>query len=350
MNAKRIINFSPVISMMEWPPEMYSTIRDLYYEWECGSISYSSLCDELVRVGLRLGPSFPRTLEQHDNTRGLSFGIFMRSLKRSIGEVSNTAPVTINDLNAEVTPRQMHAFLNRDISLSSSAKAPFGTDNNAYIRGISQSRSENKRLVSAIVGSVESKHRTFAQVPGAKNLFEQSPRSCNCMEKNLIQPREIAPHLRPTIDPITGEDFSPDRVKIVSEAFSRRISENSTHIEASATGLTPGASSVVPDAQRRHFGQSNKETIEPYGEQVAPSNVSSARSLNNILAYDEGTPIEEYRPLSRISVSKSLPPCPFATDKDDLKAMRQELHNTPLGKPLFANNKTVIPHLDIPSH
>ena len=342
--------FSCNLSKMEWPPEMYSIIRDLYYDWECGSLSCTLLCGELMRVGLRIGPSFQRMLEQNDHARGLSFGIFMRGLKRSLQDETVPNRISSRSSSADVSPRQMHAYLNRDIALCSSAKAPFGTDNNAYIRGINHGEIENPRLVSAVIGTAESGHRTYAPVPGAKDLFEASSRNCDGSNQNLSQPRPIAPHLRPTIDPITGEDFSPERPHIVTEASSRRLNENSTHIEASQTGLTPGTTAVVPDVERRHFAQSNKETEEPYIEPIAPPSVSSSRSHVNILAYDEGTPIEKYRPLSRITVPSTMSPCPFATDKDDLKAMRLELHSTPLGKPLFANNKTVIPHLDIPSH
>ena len=324
---------------MEWRPETWDIIRDLYYSWECGRACAPDICSALVEQGVTVSEQFHQILQQHSHARDIPFTEFVRNLKRSVGSYREHR---IPDLG-DSTPRRMHVLTFRDIPLTSSEKAPFGTDNNVYIRGIHSNGYEDPVYLSVVRDTISGPKKVHASVPSANDLFKESSARTDIVhpETNL---NTVPRHLIASINPITGEERSGETAtnKSISLPSVRRQLENTSILSGKIAGLSPIGNEEEPsEMQRRHFVDFNKES--PVADDISVDTCSlETLSIadNNILSHDSTRPVERYRPHTRVIASKLTPNCPFATDEDDLLHLRNELHSTPLGKPYLLPHAT----------
>ena len=316
------------MNMVEWRPETWNIIRELYYSWERGNINATEICDALAHSDVNVHQSFQQFLEQHSHARDVSFTVFMKYLKRSPDYLTPRQPNSEQLTNS--TPRRQHILTFRDIPLSSSAKAPFGTDDNVYIRGFQTSGTDDPACVSVLRDDISEPRKTYASVPTANDVFKQSGHT----EAHMLDSRiDIPRHLIASINPITGEEPQSDNASDRSPTVSseRKQLENRSYITADATGLVSATCEDSSSGQRRHFAHFNKESSTTLDNTFSTESVFL--SDENIISHDTSRPVEPYRPRSRINQSMLRSCCPFATDKDDLTRLRNELHSTPLGKP-----------------
>jgi hypothetical protein len=329
---------------MERSSELNSLVRDLYYEWECGVLNHDEVLRALRDGGLSVDTAFRQLLEQNQRARGVSFTQFMKSLFRSLQAREEKAQVDPGTCDLYMNPENLHGLILRNAPVPSSAKAPFGTDNNVFIRGVnpvpqSSDRSRYMESISDALGRRNYQGNRISSYAFKESLPESDDRSSVVSD----QPFELPRHLRPSINPITGLEFMENKDDALSSCLSRRLSENTSRLASSETGLTPDLTAVSLDNQKRHFTHiENTLSLQwsPRGETSLNSN-SPRPPTSNILHHDTDTHIETYRPISR--VFKTQRPCPFATEKDDLRTLRSELHRTPLGRPYTHQ-------LDVQSH
>lgn len=217
--------------------------------------------------------------------------------------------------------------------MAPSAKAPYGTDNNMFIRGVNNRNTVDPVLSAAINQVLPIPQRSYASVPGALNAFEESYAD----EDESVYSEthsEIPPHLKSSIQTVSSEPSDADYADFTyhrSCGPSRRMSTNSSHIKDGLVPENPESSF----SHRKHFGTMSADTkdllewpVKPAGEK--PQNVENIGVSNNILAHQPDLAPLPYRPSSRMVHSESV--CPFATDSDDLSQLRVELLKKPLGK------------------
>jgi len=316
---------------MEWRPETWLIIRDLYNGWQCGRVDAGGIRRLLEDSGIVIDSSFIELLEQHGQARDISFSVFIRTLKRQ-REVTARNLVTVP--NGEASPKMMQIMITKDIPLPSSVKAPFGTDHNVYVRGFRPRDSVDPVSLSVLRDAISESRSSRAAVPGSVNAFKESTAPSDNWDTTSQNRLEIPRHLKPTINPITGEQPESSRESVNSYAlpFIRRQMGNESHLQPIDTGIAPVDTADFHESQRRHYSFFNQQSTPA---DTVSTDSSSPRTfpLDNILSHNNDREPESYRPMSRITVSKLKVSCPFATDRDDLESLRTHLHSTPLGKP-----------------
>lgn len=320
---------------MDGSQEFSSSLRDIFHRWDCGYIETDRVCDEIIALGLCVPPAFRGLLHQRCKTRNLSFAMFMRALKVRY-PTEAVADERVADHKVTDSQRLLHVLTLKDIPLAPSAKAPFGTDNNMYIRGVNLRKDSDPVISAAIKSILPGPQRGPAPVPGACNAFEES---CADENESVLSESvsELPPHLKPSMHTVSNEpsdadyaDFSYHR----SSCSSRRMSESSSHLFDGFVAAEDDARSST--SNRRHFGSFHPKTdiLEWIDEPVKPSAKAMANAENfrasNILAHQPELPPLAYRPSSRMVYLEST--CPFATDADDLSQLRVDLLRKPLGK------------------
>ena len=327
------------LSGMECPVDSGSHVRDIYHRWDCGHIENEVMCDELRAIGFVIDESFTTVLEHHRRARNLPFSAFMKALKQG---QSKREPINLpapRRPSSSEAVKVMHAVTLRDIPISSSAKAPYGTDNNMYIRGV-RLRGDEDLLTTSVISSVMPVVRKhYAPVSGAANLFQESvPDDTESVCSDT--PSEVPRHLRCSINPISGAIYDSDDSDAGgrrSMCSSRRMSEN-YHSSILPTGDTD--SPPPPDTaskSRKHFTPRDpvRQPLQwdPEVTSVADDAMDYARNLTtaSILSHNPDRPPLAYRPISKPNSAKRSDACPFATDADDLAEMRKRILSSPLG-------------------
>ena len=308
-----------------------SIIRDVYHRWNCGIIENNAVYDELMAVGFSIGREFRHHVEKNTQTRDLPFTAFMRALKHDqIHSDESDHALEVASI-ASNTPRRMHVMMLKDIPLSSSAKAPFGTDNNVYIRGVRVRGDEDPAALHVLERSLDPSRNHYATVLGAADAFRQSTDDDNVSVVSET-PSELPRHLRTTMNPITGEEYVDDFSGRISVCSSRRMSES--HIEASNAGFVSSDASLH-ESHRKHFAPTSAPNLTQWNPEIHQPNqramsYAAQMSRGSILSHNPHLPPLPYRPQTRTVARPAS--CPFATDADDLEVMRRRLLQTPLGK------------------
>jgi hypothetical protein len=259
--------------------------------------------------------------------------MFIRALKKNNHESEGQFTQKARGLTDD--PRRLqHVREMKHLPLAPSAKAPYGTDNNIYIRGVHLPENPDPIISTAINEVISGPLKSHASVPGAINVFEES-----CVDENESvyseTLSELPPHLKPSMLTVSSQpsdadyaDFSCHR----SSCSSRRMSDYCSHI-------LPGFVADDPkyiSRSRRHFEsyRTNKNILEWSAEPTVLSENALIRTPKskpcNILAHHPEIPPVPYRPSSRVIALDST--CPFATDADDLSQLRDDLLRIPLGK------------------
>jgi hypothetical protein len=311
--------------------ELWSIIRDLFYSWQCGKANTEEVCRHLCDQGLFVSQHFREMLERNSQTRGLSFGVFIRTLERNhVGDLSVTEP----GMSINLSPRCMHISTLGEVPLSASIKAPFGTDDNICIRGLHVRGDEDPACLSVIHNSSGLRAWSRDSIRTSRKSFSESANE-GIDETVFERKRDIPLHLRGSINPITGEEPASARSLVIQprRMTVRRLQENSSNLGLVESGLTPTHADLAPEVLRRG---PNPGCLASGSEVPIP--IIPLPDSNHNIFHTDGVHPEPYRPMSRMFFSKTLRGCPFATDKDDLVALRTELHSRPLGR-------NTIPHV-----
>jgi hypothetical protein len=255
----------------------------------------------------------------------------MLALKHDQSHNAEVDPAAKVTSLASTTPRRMHVLTLKDIPLSSSAKAPFGTDNNVYIKGMKRRGDEDPIALKVLENSLDGHRRAYGAVTRANDVFRESAED-DSVSVISEAPSEVPPHLRTSMNPITGEEYLDAPSARRSACSSRRMSES--HIEAGQAGFVSNDSNGL-DTHRKHFKRISTPNPTEWNPDVqqpteAAENYATQLGKRSIISHDPHLPPLPYRPQTR-TVERPTS-CPFATDADDLAEMRRRLLRTPLGK------------------
>jgi len=277
------------------------------------------LIDLIEKLNLRVDKNLSNLLEHHRLIRNLPYAIFLKAL--TLAQESKTS-VDFENTQPNMSNRVMNAVIFKDIPVVSSAKAPFGTDNNMFTGGkIEKCSGIDPLIVSALESGSATPMKTFAQVIGAKDAFREST-----ISNHELPVCDIPPHLKSTFDPlimcVDGDDSEVSPTNSV--AASNRIAWEEQNEETQS----------IVSSSRRHFeSKSTFKMSEWANHKPIPTTPPPRRSTDQgIIAHDPGITPLPYRPINKAGSGRRKDHCPFATDADNLDVMRKRILMNPLGR------------------
>jgi hypothetical protein len=274
-------------------------IRQAYHKWDSGNSQNDVLFDTLREIGLELDISFVRMIEQHKRTRDLPFAAFIKLLKQVNAP---SGPESADGKRRPDAVRVMRAVNLREIPVPSSARAPFGTDNNIYITGAPQATEKDPVLSSIIHATMDSAKKHYGQVPGALDLFKESPD-----ESNVPASAEVPKLLKSSMNPFTGEPLFAEAEAEVSPPSTPRRQENILTWDGNDAPLLTN--------NKKHFQVPSRIELDwPAPPTVAP--VPSVRPPSRNILTQEGMGKGEgfLRVVVRRGESRPTDRVPYATE------------------------------------
>ncbi len=303
---------------------MSSRVQQLFHEWDCSRMSNEHLIWEILQLGIHVSQAFLDTLEHHRLTRNMSYIEFVRALMSEDTPSTATSFQSAN-VKSQLSQRIMNAVIFKDIPVVSSAKAPFGTDNNLYTKQKEQTQSELDTLAAVVIGSGSSTpYRTLGVVPGARDAFKESDSQTNTVYKH-----GTPVHMKSSMNPVTGEGNTPPESCVRKQSAHRKsnilVGDNFEEYN----------SNKIVQTSKKHFDDKSTYKISDWSKDV--NQVDSivhpaAIPRSDIISHNSERPPLPYRPITKAGSARKPDFCPFATDADDLKDMRRRILKNPLGR------------------
>jgi hypothetical protein len=304
---------------MEWSYETCTLVKEVFHLWDSGTIEDDSLFVRLMAQGLNPSAEFRSLIQQHHSARNLPYATFIKSLKACSRIEDIGRPAQSNRRSCKLS----HAITFKDIPVPSSAKAPFGTDNNMYIRGVRMPMEESPETCSLISSGLSIQRKSFGNVAGANDAFKESnidDTSSVCSQS----PSELPRHLRVSMNPITG-DIYDDSSNTFDSRCSREVVQPKDRKENILEWTNMGNEQMLLSVPSKRYFQNRPEVgpnpleWNPTNTAPGPDPTANHITMRNILSHDPDSFQIPYRPLSRIVFKPKT--CPFATDADDLASM-----------------------------
>lgn len=307
---------------------MNADIRQVFHKWDCSLIESEELFAELRNMGLEIREPFITLVTNHKRIRNLAFSLFLKVLKQGqVKSMSEDLPKVYSDVSPS---KFMNAVIFRDIPVSSSAKAPFGTDNNMFLNPLPA----RDALTAEIMATVfPSERKRMGPVAGAHNVFEETVSDCGSSSPPSEGCLSIPRHLKSTMNPITGEQQDPAD-SVCGVAKRRVVQEDHGDILSWKPDESVCGEDLCRDSKRHYPPPSVTYTEEPDESVVSYEAMEYAKNLSRdgpIAHLPEQPPPQSYRRLTKNVSSKPKSFCPFATDSDDLTTMRKIIRQKPLG-------------------
>jgi hypothetical protein len=311
---------------MKWNEEVTCVMNSAFHDWDCSTIDNEDLMERIKSTGLVVDNQLRDILEHHRRTRNLPYAQFIKSLilaqeSKFVAGIENNHPIN--------SGRHMNTIIHKDLPVASSAKAPYGTDNNLFAGGGRATEPYIDASIMTVLSSGSSTpQKTYGPVQGARDVFKESTYINTHSEIS-----HIPPHMRSSFDPLCD---SVSDGEISASMASPAHSVTTSNLISWDQQSLPVTESIV-SSSRRHFGDKSTFRISEWMTPIvssAPTPVSTsvAPSSISIIAYDPEIPPSPYRPIAKSGSAKRPENCPFATDADDLDGMRRRILMNPLGK------------------
>ena len=313
-----------------------SQIREIFHKWDCSLIESEELFAELISLGLRICETFTVLIENHKRIRNLPFSVFLKALK--LGQMPKPANERPGSSSGVSTSRLMNAVIFRDAPVSSSAKAPFGTDNNMFLR---PPQSPDPLTAEFMCSAFPVERKRMGPVAGSSNVFKET--IANEEEDESVISDLIPRHLKSSLNPITGEPFigMEDDCQSHCSTIKRKAMEDHGDIFTWCSSPEEDCIDQLP-VNRRHYPVppvvSSEEPIQEPPEEafVYARNFTRESPISH---HSGDTSRNGHRRLVKSVSTKPESFCPFATDIDDLETMRKLIRQKPLGT-VFAPSPT----------
>ena len=307
---------------MKWNPDISSRVKNLFHEWDCSRLNNEQLVRDIRSLGLHVSQGLMDTLEHHRLTRNMSYIEFVRALMTE--DTSRTVSSSQSLSDPQLSHRIMNAVIFKDIPVVSSAKAPFGTDNNLYIKQNEQTDLEMDKLTSAVIASgISTPNRSLGIVPGARDVFKESDGQTNPVYK-----QETPVHMKSSINPVTGEGNTPPKPDPHKQCAHRKSNLIvGDHFDDKSN------SNKIFQTSKKHFDDKSTYKISDWSVAIHAVEHKVPQSTgSDIISHYTDRPPLPYRPITKAGSARKPDFCPFATDADDLKDMRRRIMMNPLGR------------------
>ncbi len=302
--------------------EIGISIKQLFHEWDCCRINEDQFLRSLSQLGFTATRPLMNALDHHKLTRNLSFTDFMKVLMQE--DITACSDTNRAPEHTKSTSRLYNAMIFKDIPVLSSAKAPYGTDNNLYTRDRT-GQDEIDPLSAAIIDSASNQlRRSLGVVPGAKNVFDESdgPNGATMKPRN-------ASHMTSTANPITGNGY-------VDEPDARpQLKERPSVNVITGEGFEREPKNSIVLSSKKHFDDRSTYRMSEWSASERNYDNPSSRPIglmSDIISHNPDRVPLPHRPIMKAGSAKRPEICPFATDADDLDDMRRRILMNPLGK------------------
>ena len=306
-----------------WNSETSIRIKTLFHEWDCCRLSEADLITEIRELGFHVPQTLMNVLDHHKLTRNLSYIDFVKALTHDDTMATSASVRTLSD--SHVTPKLLNAVIFKDIPVLSSAKAPYGTDNNLYIRDRTSQSGLDSLSAAVIDSTAHTPRRALGTVPGAKDIFKESE---NTVTSECKHPS--AYHTLINVNPITGDGYAP-LSQATSQVFDPRT-PNAITGEGVDEGFNTGK---IVLSSKRHYEHKSAYKISDWATNThVHHQQKNARTgpTSDVISHNPDRVPLPHRPIMKAGSAKRPDICPFATDADDLDDMRRRILMNPLGK------------------
>ena len=329
---------------MDWS-SVNSQVRESFHKWDCSLIESGQLFSELAELGFHINQTFVNLIENHKQIRNLQFSSFVKALKQDQGIPDNQTHDRPGP--AVSAAKLMNAVIFRDIPVSSSAKAPFGTDNNMFIKPVVTGQQPKDLLTAEIIANVfPPERKRMGHVQGAVNVFKESSidDAESVLSSDIHSDAPLPRHLKSSMNPITGEAFAFETDSAYEEedlrshcSIKRRGQETHGNIVAWQSD-GPAIPAPIPNARRHYSAVRSSNPIQDVlleKAAVSEDDMAYARNLSRDCLISHLPECQQrpdiHRRMTKVVPTKPRSHCPYATDRDDLESMRKLIRNRPLG-------------------
>jgi len=307
---------------MVWNSETSLRIKLLFHEWDCCRLSEAQLIHGISDLGISPTRALMNALEHHKLTRNLSYIDFVKALMHEDAPSSFESSRSYGDSKA--VPRLLNAVIFKDIPVISSAKAPYGTDNNLYTRDRTTESAIDSLSAAVIDSTAETPRRAFGVVPGAKDAFKESEEDSGPAFKY-----RNGSHLSSTVNPVTGQGLTS-----VSRIQEHAPDQRYVNI-ITGEGLDDEHQNTMGVSSRKHFDDKSTYKMSEWSSDTQSSDRrrnSKTDRTSDVITHNSDRPPLPYRPIMKVGSARKPEFCPFATDADDLDDMRRRILMNPLGR------------------